>query len=359
VTIKEDTLSVPADRQQALAKGRGLLLHLTMQKVVSRAIWVLAKLDIADHLAGGPRPVGELARNADCDPDALYRVMRCTAAFGVFEELPERRFALTPAAEHLRSGLPGGVRDLVLMNGEDMFWRPYGELLHCVRTGKPGFQEAFGMPFFDYLDAHPDLAALFHRAMSAASAGHGRQFGELVDLSGVTRIADIGGGEGGFLAELLERHPWCSGVLYDRPDAVAGAARLLAEHGVADRTTVVPGSFFESVHPGCDAYVIKHVLHDWPDEDGQRILENIRAAIGADEKARLFIVERVVGEPGSQDPAWVLDVDMLAVAGGRERSVSQWRRLVEASGFTLVDVLDSRQWSILECRPSRTGYRTR
>lgn len=327
------------------------LLFLTVLKVVPRAVWALAKLGVADHLTAGPRPVAELAAAVDADVDALYRVLRCAAAFGVFQELPDGRIALTPSAEHLRSNVPGSMRDMVVLHGEDILWQSYGEMLHTLRTGEPAFDRVFGTSFFKYLDANPEASAVFHRAMTGANKGNPDVLTGLMDLSSVACVADLGGGEGTFLAELLTRYPGCRGVLFDRADAIAPAAGLFERRGLTDRVTTLAGDFFISIPPGYDAYVLKQVLHDWTDEQALRILRNVRTAMGEHDDSRLFIVERLVGTSGGADLVALLDIDMLVAFGGRERSLVQWRRLADESGLEVVAAPTHGPWSAIECRP--------
>lgn len=332
--------------------GRAQLLTLSMQRIAARTIWALARLGVADHLVDGPLPVTELAGKAGANPDALYRALRCASVFGIFAELPGRQFTLTPAADHLRSDSADGIRDLILMTGDEMFWDSYSDMVYSLRTGATAFQRKFGMHFWRYLNHYPEKAAVFQRGMSAASCGDGQQFAAIADLSGLSRVADIGGGQGVFLAELMRCHPSCDGVLFDLPAALDGASAILADYGVAGRVSVLAGDFFDSVPAGCDAYLLKSVLHDWGDEDAVRILRNVRTAIGARRGGRLFILDRVAGQAGAQDPAWLLDIDMLVVMGGRERSLDDWQELTATAGFAIANTIGARTWSAIECRPS-------
>lgn len=327
------------------------VLALVMQKIVIQSVWGLTRLGVADHLADGPRTVEDLARRTGADPDALARTLACAAAYGVFTRRPDGRFALSPMADHLRAGHPESVRDLVLMNGEEMMWRPYGQILHTLRTGEPAFDAAFGTSFFAYLDEHPDLAAVFQGGMTDMTIRMAGLMVDRLDLSAHSRIADIGGGEGHLLAEILGRHPNATGVLMERPTALEGAATLFKERALGDRVTLVTGDFFAEVPAGCDAYVLKHVLHDWNDGDATRILRRVREAIGDDRDARVYIVEHVLGPDRPRDLGTVLDVDMMVLCGGRERSAAQWRDLAEAGGFELVREPAPGQWSVVACRP--------
>lgn len=330
---------------------RVAMLALVMQKIVIQSVWALTKLGVPEHLADGPRTVEDLARRTGADPEALARTLTCTAGHGVFTREPDGRFSLSPMADHLRAGHPQSVRDLVLMNGEEMLWRPYGRILHTLRTGEPAFDTVFGTSFFGYLDEHPDLAAVFHGGMTDMTIRMAGLMVDKLDLSAHSHIADIGGGEGHLLAEILGRHPGTTGLLMERPAALEGAATVFKERNLADRVSLVTGDFFAEVPAGCDAYVLKHVLHDWNDRDATRILRRVREAIGDRRDARVYIVEHVLSPDRPRDLGTVLDIDMMVVCGGKERGVAQWRDLVEAGGFDLVRDPEPGQWSVVTGRP--------
>ncbi|GAA2411507.1 methyltransferase [Actinomadura vinacea] len=321
---------------------------------VAKVVQVLAELQVADALADGPRPVAEIAAEVGADPDALYRVLRCAASFGVFTERDDRRFGLTPMAELLRTGTADSHRDLFRMAAGDLWWRPYGDLLETVRTGRPAAERVFGMPFYDHLRADPAAADLFDRAMTQVSKGQAKAILSRRSFDRFRRIADIGGGHGYFLAQVLNSSPGSAGVLLDLPDVVAGAPPVLEKHGVADRVRVLSGSFFDELPKGCDAYLLKAVLINWPDDRAEQILRRVRQAIGDDPHARLLVVEPVVPPGDVRDYSKATDIDMLAIIGGRQRTVAEWRRLLRAGGFDLVSQPVPGRREVLECRPVRS-----
>ncbi|MEU8530274.1 MULTISPECIES: methyltransferase [Streptomyces] len=327
------------------------LLLLTDGKRISRVLHVVAELAIADELADGPLTVAELAERTDSHADSLGRVLRVAAAFGVLAEQPDGRYALTDVGAALRSGVPGSQRDMVLYNGDEMLWRSYGRLLHTVRTGEPAFEAAYGHGFFEHLEQNPDAGALFDRAMTGMSRATSHMLLDGFDFGRFGSIADIGGGRGLFLAELLGRHPQVRGTLVDRPTVVAEADKILAEAGVADRVDVVPGDFFGELPKGADAYVLKAVLHDWADDKAAAILGRIREALADNPEGRLLICEFLVGPANEWDRGKLLDLDMLVRFGGRERSEQQWRALLATAGFELVNEPAAGRWAVLECRP--------
>ncbi|MGP3949166.1 methyltransferase [Streptomyces sp. 7N604] len=331
------------------------LLLLTDGKRISRVLHVVAELGIADELADGPLPVPELAERTHTHADSLGRVLRVAAAFGVFEEQPDGRYALTDLSEALRSGVPGSQRDMVLYNGDEMLWRSYGRLMHTVRTGQPAFEDAYGHGFFEHLEQNPQAGALFDRAMTGMSHATARMLIDGFDFGRFARIADVGGGHGYFLSEVLRHHPDVRGTLVDRPSVVEEAHKLLDEAGVADRAEVVPGDFFQELPPGRDAYVLKAVLHDWDDERAVAILERVREALADNPEGRLLICEFLVGPANRWDRGKLLDLDMLIRFGGRERGEDQWRALLAAAGFELVNEPVPGRWAVLECRPVPDG----
>jgi multifunctional cyclase/dehydratase/O-methyltransferase len=321
---------------------------------VAKVVGVLAELQVADALAGGARPVAEIAAEVGADPDALYRVLRCAASFGVFTEEDGRRFGLTPMAGLLRTGTGDSHRDLFRMAAGDLWWRPYGDLLETVRTGRPAAERVFGRPFYDHLRADPAAADLFDRAMTQVSKRQAAAILARFSFGRYRRIADIGGGHGYFLAQVLRSSPDSEGVLLDLPDVVAGAPAVLDKHGVAGRVTVVPGSFFDELPAGCDAYLLKAVLINWPDGKAERIVRRVREAIGDDQDARLLVVEPVVPPGDVRDYSKATDIDMLAVIGGRQRTRAEWRDLLRAGGFDLVSEPVPGRREVLECRPAGT-----
>ncbi|MEU8775778.1 methyltransferase [Streptomyces sp. NPDC048606] len=328
------------------------LMLLANGQRFTAVVHTLAELDVAGLLAEGPLPVDVIAERAGCDAGRLYRVLRFAALIGLFTEVEPEVFALTELAEGLRADLPDNVRDAVLLDGSERFNRAFTGLAHSVRTGQPGFDHVHGLSFWDHLTRDKEAGDTFDAAMTGISRRLGTLYLERHDFGSPARIADIGGGRGWFLASLLERHPEATGVLFDRPPVAAEARRLLAERGVADRAETVGGDFLTDELPtGCDTYVLKTVLHDWPDEQARTILRRIRTAIGDDTAARVLILEQVVAPLNAWDPAKLLDLDMMVVMGGRERNLAEWHALLEASGFRLVGEPPAGEWTVLECRP--------
>ncbi|MEV7752163.1 methyltransferase [Streptomyces griseofuscus] len=329
---------------------RQQVLGFVYAKWAIGALRAIVEVKVPDALADGPRTVAEISAVTGTDPDALYRVLRAVAAAGVLHEGEDGRFALLPVCEGLVSDAEGGIRDMFLFASDPMLWRPYEDVAHTLRTGGSAFTHAFGQPFYEYTKAHPDKAAVLDRAMlQNRYPGTERIFDEF-DFGRFARIADVGGGRGHFLLELLRRNPGTTGVLADQPHTVAEAKELFDGSGVEDRVTVAPIDFFTEVPSGCDAYFIKNTLHNWDDDKAVRILRSIRAAIGGTD-ARLLIVENLLRGPGEWDIGKLIDVESLAVLGGRERGRAEWNRLAADAGFAPANDPVPGDVALLEYRP--------
>ena len=299
---------------------------------VSQAVYVAAKLRIADQLAHGPQSLAQLADASQTYGPSLYRLLRALASVGVFAEQEGGSFALTPMAECLRSDVPGSQWAMAVMMGEEHY-RAWGDLLHSVETGEIAFDKVFGKPIFAHLSEHPDSAAIFDQAMTSV---HGRETEPMVDafdFSDISTITDIGGGNGTVIAAVLSRFPGMSGILFDLPHVIERAHPNLEAAGVAERCRTVSGNFFESVPAGADVYLMRHIIHDWDDDKAATILRNCHEAMNVD--GRVLIVESVIAPGNDPSFAKLLDLTMMVLPGGKERTADEYRALLEASGFTL------------------------
>ncbi len=314
----------------------------------TQAVYVAAKLGIADLLVEGPRSVDDLAKAAKVHAASLYRLLRALASMGVFAEGGAGQFHMTPLAECLRSDMPGSQRALAIMCGEEHY-RAWGELLYSVQTGKTAFEKLYGMPVFDFLSKNTEQARVFDAAMVGI---HGRETSAMTDaydFSDIAVLADVGGGNGSLLTTVLKKYPAMRGILYDLPGVTDRARSNLESGGVADRCQVIGGSFFESVPSGADAYLMRHIIHDWDDEKSIQILRNVHQALT--KEGRLLVVEGVI-EPGNQ-PSFgkLLDLTMLTIPGGKERTEEEYRQLYEAAGFQLTRIVSTRaDVSVIEGR---------
>ncbi len=318
---------------------------------LSQALHVAAKLGIADLLAEGPRRAEDLAGVTGSHPSSLFRVLPLLASEGVFEELEEGRFTLTPLAEPLRSDAPDSLRARAIFDGEEWNWHPWGNLLHSTKTGGSAFDYTYGVAVFDYLKETPEAATSFDGLMAAQTRPWALSVVDAYDFADIGTLVDVGGGYGVLLAAILTAHPHLKGVLIDQPHVVAGAGPKLEEAGLAGRCETVAGDFFQSVPDGGDAYILKHVLHDWDDDRCVSILGNCRRAIS--NQARLMVIEILVTPGNEPDYGKYLDLNMLVLTKGRERTEAQYRTLFEAAGFTLSRVVATRsELSIIEGRPA-------
>jgi hypothetical protein len=313
---------------------------------ISQALYVAAKLGVADLLVPGPRTIDELAQATGTHGPSLYRLLRALASMGVFVEQADRRFALTPLAECLRSDVPGSQRSLAIMVGEEHY-QAWGQLLYSVQTGKVAFDKVYGMPVFDFLSRHPEQAKTFDGAMVGV---HGRETAAMLDaydFSAIGVLADVGGGNGSLLTGVLQKYPRMRGMLYDLPNVVERAKVPIAVAGLSERCQIIGGSFFESVPSGADAYLMRHIIHDWDDDKSHKILGNIHRALGP--KGKLLLVEGVV--PPGNGPSFtkLLDLTMLVIPGGKERTVDEYRQLFAAAGFRLTRIVPtSAEVSVIE-----------
>lgn len=300
---------------------------------ITQALYVAAKIGLADLLKDGPKSSEDLASATKTHPRSLYRLLRGLASVGVFAEHDGHRFSLTPLAECLRSE-SGTQRALAIMVGEEHY-HAFAELLYSVQTGKTAFDKVYGVPVFDFLSKHPEQAKVFDEAMVGV---HGRETAamlEAYDFSGIGVLADIGGGNGSVITAVLRKYPTMTGILFDLPGVADRAKANIHAAGLADRCQVVGGSFFESVPGGADAYMMRHIIHDWDDEKSSVILKNVHKAMGKD--GRLLVVESVIGSESSFGK--LLDLAMLVIPGGAERTEEEYRSLFGVAGFRLTRIV--------------------
>jgi hypothetical protein len=304
----------------------------------SRALGLVAKLGLADLLKDGPRDARALAKPLELNAPALNRVLRLLASVGVLEEQADGAFALTAIGELLRSDVPGSMRASVMLFAGTGIQDSWKELEYCVRTGEPAFRKTspHADPFTQ-MAQDPEAAANFDKAMATFAPQTAAAVAAAYDFSGFGTLADVGGGNGALLAGILKANPRLRGIVFDQPHVAERAREHLRAEGFADRCQVLGGSFFESVPAGADAYLLKHVIHDWNDERAAAILKNVRAVVPSDGK--LLIVEGVypprIDQSLESRGAAANDVNMLVCAGGRQRSEQEFRALYAASGFEL------------------------
>jgi O-methyltransferase len=315
----------------ALSPG-ATLMQLLFGKQITYSIAAVARLGVADHMSALPVSIELLAEKTDAHTPSLYRVMRMLASVGVFRQT-ERQFALTPVGELLRTDQKNSVRYRAMLRGEEWTTRAYEHFADCVRTGLDGVTKAYGKNLFELLAERPAQADVFHRAMTDSSAVSSQAILEAYDFSGIGKLADVGGGHGSMLASLLRQYPHMQGVLYDLPDVVL-TVPMNQFAGCEGRIRIESGSFFERVPQNCDAYVLKHIIHNWSDDDGCKILTLVRDQLPA--HGRVLICEMVIQNDPGPTPAKMLDIEMLVMTvGGKERSPEEFRDLLSSAGLRL------------------------
>ncbi|PRD40643.1 methyltransferase [Phyllobacterium phragmitis] len=308
------------------------------------ALRAATELGVADHLADGPREIGELAQATKTDKLKLYRILRLLATRGVFREEEGERFALTLPADFLRTDRPQSQRSAVLMLTDETFWRPIGELAKSVR-GEFIFKHIFGMSFFEYWAQEGVPAEDFHRGMSAMSEVENQFLVRSYDFPKDATVVDVAGGLGGLLLRVLRENPTLHGILFDRQHVLD--RNRLGELGDDKRWKLVAGDFFKSCPKG-DIYLLKYIMHDWSDENDIRILRNIREAMAPG--ARVLIMDPVLPEGNTPHPGKEMDLLTMGIyEGGRERTEKEFHRLLAGADLRLNRIIDTGSYvSIVE-----------
>jgi hypothetical protein len=314
-----------------------LLVQLATGTWISQCVHVVAKLGIADLVKDGPQTLAALAQATQTRPERLYRVLRATASLGLFRELSDQQFALTPMAYFLRRDVPESLRDAIIMFGEKFHFLPFGSLLESLSQDKPAFDINFGMPVFDYLAQHPSDAAVFNAAM-ASFANLRSMIAPAYNFGQFRQLVDVGSGYGRLLVNILQAYPNLHGVIFDLPPVVAGAQAVIDAGGVADRCQAVGGNFFESVPAGGDAYMMSQVIHDWDDAHAIQILQACHRVMTAE--AKLLVIDLVITPGNDPDFTKLMDINMLVMSpNGRERTIADFERLFAQAGFKLLQAV--------------------
>jgi len=313
--------------------ARRKLFGILAGGVPGQCCYAVARLGVPDLLADGPRPVAELAAESGADPQVLHRLLRGLVALGLFRRVEPDGYALTSVGELLRADVPGSLRQTAIMYG-DVVARSFAEIMHTVRTGRPAFEKVYGQAFYDYLDGHPDVAETFAAAMGSEPAP---AVLDGIDLSEVNTLVDIGGGDGGLLIDVLDRYPHLHGVLLELPNSVQAAGKRLEAAGLAGRARLVAGSFFDSAPTGGDIYVLARVLHNWTDERAELLLRRVGAAMRPD--ARLLVLEKLLPDTVDTLGRAAVDLLMLGLLEGRDRTEGEYLSLLDKAGFDVVRVL--------------------
>ena len=327
------------------------LIRLTDGLIVHQALYAAAALSLPDLLDGNARSTPDLEAQLAVNEDALYRLMRFLASHGVFHETSPRTFANTQLSCFLRSGAPGSVRSLLVFRGSELFYAPFGEIIHSIRTGQPAREKLFGANVFDYLKTHAELASEFDDAMTALSQLVAPEIATGYDFANWVSLMDVGGGNGVLLANILRVHSGLHGVLADLPHVIERAREQRFFVGdLQSRSRLQSCDFFQEVPAGCRAYMMMRVIHDWGDEMAHRILTNCRRAVP--ENGVLLLVEYIVPEGNSASVAKTADIAMMLLTGGRERTLEEYRELLSGASFRLNRVFPvAGDFNIIESLP--------
>ncbi len=300
-------------------------------------IYVAAKLGLADILHHDPCDSSKLASTLGAHPFSLHRFLRALVVFGLCREENDGQFSLTELGLLLRSDVPGSMRAMAIICGEE-YYHAWGGLLHTVMTGKTAFEHVFGMSQWEHRQKNPELSSQFDKDLRQETALIAHSIVKKYDFSIFDTIADIGGGSGALLAAILKASPKSTGILFDKQHVIEEAHEYLAAQGVIERCKLVSGDFFYSVCKRADIYVMKSVIHDWDDEKSSLILANCRAALNSD--GRLLLIERIMPKFVIDDPSTILvDIQMITITGGRERSEDEYCELLKAAGFIMTKII--------------------
>lgn len=330
-----------------LAPSQAVMMDLIVATWTSQAISAAAELGVADALAAGPMTADALAHKVGADPDALDRLLRALVSRGVFRRRRNGDYALNGLAQTLRTDRPGSMAGAALFYGSPQHREHWSMLAESIRTGTASVPRLRGKGFFEYLDDEPDLAGLFNDAMTSVSGLSDRYAVAAYDFDAYRNIVDVGGGHGRLLAVILAAAPNALGVVYDLPDVIAGAAPVPE---LGERLRLEAGSFFESVPSGADLYVLKHIIHDWPDHAAIAILRNVRDAAGP--TGTVVLIELVIPDHDREFVGKWADLEMLLCADGRERTAAQYAALCERAGLQMTRVIPTASpYSLIEAKP--------
>ena len=338
-------LFMPSQVRHSLA-----LIKMITSYWVTQSLHVVAKLGVADLLKDGPKSSDELAKSVGADARSLYRLLRAVASVGIFSEVKSGHFALTPMGELLQTGVPGSLRAAAIMHGEKWQWQPWGELLESVKNGKSPFKRMFGSTIYDYFSENAEANEIFNSAMTNFSDWENSLILNSYDFSSVHRLIDVGGGQGNLLTSILEANPTMKGILFDLPHVIQSAIGHIEAKGLTARCELISGDYFESVPPYGNTYLLKRIIHGWDDEQAVALLKNCYRAMP--DNGKLLLIEMVI--PPGNEPflGKLLDLHILLMRGGHERTSTEYRTLLDAAGFKLTKIIPTRSpLSFIEAVP--------
>jgi hypothetical protein len=314
------------------------LMKYVVGRWISKPIYVAAKLGIADLLTAGPRSIKGLARASRSYAPSLYRMMRALASIGIFSENEDKKFELTPMAEYLKAG---SMRSIVIMFNSEWSDKAWEYFLDNIKDGETAFDKAYGMPVTEWLEKNPPAAEIFNEVNAIKAAGSHRTIIDSYDFSGIKTLTDVGGGIGVLMAEILSANPSMEGIVLDIPSVIREAKKTIRARGMETRCRVMEADFFDQIPPGSDAYLLSNILHDWPDDKCRQILKNCHQAMKADSK--LLVMEMIIPEANKPSVAKLLDLEMMVMTGGRERTKADFEELFRSSGLELTRIIPTRE----------------
>lgn len=342
-------MSAPANQPLSQQPATEQMLQIISGFWVSRAVCIIAKLGIPDLLKSGPKTAEELALATKTHAPSLFRVLRALASVGVMNSV-DGAFAQTPLTETLVTDAPGSLRWFAVSELGQEHYPAWGNLMHSVKTGEIAFDNFFGVDAWTYFQQNPEDAAVFNDSMSGVTAATNEAFLSVYDFSPFETIVDVGGGHGGLITSILKINQKARGILFDAPAVISGARSKIDAAGLAERCQTVAGDFFKSVPAGGDAYVLKWIIHDWNDEKAITILRNCRSRMRA--SGKLILVDCVVPETDEPDFSKFIDLNMLVMTGGKERTEKEFEELLRTAGFKLLRVIPTEvPTSIIEAEP--------
>jgi SAM-dependent methyltransferase len=307
------------------------MLQMITSLWVSQSVGAVARFGIADQIADQPKTGQEIAKAVGANADAILRLMRALASIGVFRQVEGGRFGLTPLGETLRSDVPGSVRDFAIAEVDQAHWQPWGRMHESIKTGRPVSKAALGMEVWEWYAQNPHDEIAFSSAMGNLAQMVAGDLPRLVDFSDVQRVVDVGGAHGVLLASILRANPKVRGILFDLPHVIETAKPVIKAQGLDGRCELVGGDFFKQIPDGADVHILKHIIHDWDDERASLILRNCHRALRPN--GRIVLVEMIIPADNSPSPAQFIDLNMLVLLGGRERSEAEYETLLRSAGF--------------------------
>jgi predicted transcriptional regulator len=327
------------------------LMKIASAFILSRAIHVTAELKLADYMADGPQHITTLAQQSNLKEETLYRLLRYLASYGIFSHDAHNNFSLTPLAQELVSTDTASLWSWVAYHNDNNRWQAYGDMKYCIETGKPGFDHVFGKGYFNFLSENPVLGTQFDEGMQNLSQGENKCIAQSYDFNSYATITDIGGGKGGLLAEIIlnQKSSAQKGIIFDLPYVEKSAQEYIQSINLSDKISFVPSTGFFEVPYGSDIYILKRILHDWNDADCVTILKQCYNAMQQD--SRLLIIETIVAEENIRDFSKDIDIAMMVLFGGKERTEKEWHSLLEQANLELITIYTTPSLlSILEIR---------